>query len=160
MYALASIFVTFAHVRARIAALQRRRRRCQGRGRGGSVLSTVGVRLPRPPPSFFVTLSRLPTVVVCHTLLRWQGLDVAQTALGALHEEGSGVVEDKAEALRWYRLAAEQGLADAIFRVAVCCESGWGEPADRSEVVRLCKLALESDAGHVAAADLLRSLGA
>ena len=118
------------------------------------------MRVPRPPPSLFVALSRLAIVVVCNTLLRRQGLDVAQTALGSLHEEGSGVVEDKAEALRWHRLAAEQGLADAIFRVAVCRERGWGEAADGSEAVRLCRLALESDAGHVAAADLLRSLGA
>ena len=38
----------------------------------------------------------------------------AQILLGILYEYGSGVPRDDAEAVRWYRLAAEQGSANAI----------------------------------------------
>ena len=34
----------------------------------------------------------------------------AQAALGAFYENGKGVPQDYAKAVKWYRLAAEQGL--------------------------------------------------
>ena len=33
--------------------------------------------------------------------------------LGFMYDNGRGVTQDYAEALKWYRLAAELGLADA-----------------------------------------------
>ena len=42
-----------------------------------------------------------------------QGLAAAQYNLGVIYDKGQGVPEDNAEALKWYRLAAEQGDADA-----------------------------------------------
>ena len=33
----------------------------------------------------------------------------AQNSLGVMYSEGRGVVRDDADAVRWYRLAAEQG---------------------------------------------------
>ena len=38
-----------------------------------------------------------------------QGLAGAQFNLGIMYANGRGVVEDDAEAVRWYRLAADQG---------------------------------------------------
>ena len=42
-----------------------------------------------------------------------QGDPEAQYQLGLRHTIGLGVPQDAAESIRWYRLAAEQGLADA-----------------------------------------------
>ena len=42
-----------------------------------------------------------------------QGDAIAQYNLGSMYATGDGVPEDRAEAARWFRLAAEQGLADA-----------------------------------------------
>jgi hypothetical protein len=42
-----------------------------------------------------------------------QGNISAQLNLGVMYERGQGVAKDYAEALKWYRLAAEQGNANA-----------------------------------------------
>ena len=75
-----------------------------------------------------------------------------------MYEEGRGVARDGAAALRWYNLAAQQGLADAMFRVAVCYEHGRLVARNTREAQRLCNLALLSDPIHAGAADLLRGL--
>ena len=43
-----------------------------------------------------------------------QGDAAAQTNLGNMYAIGRGVTLDAAEAVRWYRKAAEQGLASAL----------------------------------------------
>ena len=48
-----------------------------------------------------------------------QGVDVAQTTLGIMYERGlGGLAQDDAEAVKWYRKAAEQGVAFAQDRLA------------------------------------------
>jgi TPR repeat protein len=42
-----------------------------------------------------------------------QGDASAQHNLGVMYDNGQGVPEDDAEAVRWYRLAADRGLAGA-----------------------------------------------
>ncbi len=42
-----------------------------------------------------------------------QGNALAQSILGGMYDEGQGVPQDYAEAVRWYRRAAEQGLPSA-----------------------------------------------
>lgn len=42
-----------------------------------------------------------------------QGYALAQGNLGLMYENGQGVAQDYQEAVRWYRLAAEQGNAGA-----------------------------------------------
>jgi TPR repeat protein len=42
-----------------------------------------------------------------------QGDAKAQFALGTMYHYGQGVAQDHAEALRWWREAAEQGVIDA-----------------------------------------------
>ena len=44
-----------------------------------------------------------------------QGNAEAQTYLGVMHRDGQGVAQDYAEALRWYRMAADQGHAAAQY---------------------------------------------
>jgi TPR repeat protein len=61
-------------------------------------------------------------------------------------DEGDGVEEDKAEALRYFQLAAEQGDADAQFNLGLMYELGEGVAQNQAEAARLYRLA--SDQGH------------
>ena len=47
-----------------------------------------------------------------------------------MYATGQGVPEDDAEAVRWYRLAAEQGYAAAQFNLGVMYATGQGVPED------------------------------
>ena len=44
-----------------------------------------------------------------------QGDAAAQHKLGVMYDNGDGVLVNKAEALKWYRKAAEQGDSDAQY---------------------------------------------
>ncbi|MYG02904.1 MAG: SEL1-like repeat protein, partial [Acidobacteriia bacterium] len=48
----------------------------------------------------------------------------AQHFLGLAYYEGRGVVKDPSEAAVWFRMAAEQGHAEAQFRLALSCFAG------------------------------------
>ena len=45
-----------------------------------------------------------------------------------MYANGEGVPEDDAEAVRWYRLAAEQGLASAQLNLRFMYANGEGVP--------------------------------
>ena len=68
-----------------------------------------------------------------------------------MYDNGNGVPEDDAEAVRWYRLAAEQRLAAAQFNLGLMYEHGNGVREDDAEAVRWYRLAAEQ--GHAAAHD-------
>ena len=57
--------------------------------------------------------------------------------------------EDDAEAVRWYRLAAEQGHASAQFNLGLMYARGLGVSEDDAEAVRWYRLAAEQ--GHASA---------
>ena len=78
-----------------------------------------------------------------------QGDADAQNNLGAMYADGEGVVEDDAEAARWYRLAADQGLAAAQVFLGAMYANGRGVPEDDAEAVRWYRLA--ADQGHAGA---------
>ncbi len=44
-----------------------------------------------------------------------RGNEAAQASLGFMYAKGQGVAQDYQEAVRWYRLAAEQGHASGQF---------------------------------------------
>ena len=50
------------------------------------------------------------------------------TASVALYAEGNGVPEDYVEAIRWLRMAAEQGYAEAHYGLGVMYERSVGVP--------------------------------
>ena len=75
-----------------------------------------------------------------------QGLAGAQFNLGIMYANGRGVVEDDAEAVRWYRLAADQGHAYAQLNLGWMYANGSGVPEDDAEAVRWLRLA--ADQGH------------
>ena len=47
-----------------------------------------------------------------------------------MYANGEGVPRDDAEAVQWYRLAAEQGIASAQFNLGVMYANGEGVPQD------------------------------
>ncbi len=54
-----------------------------------------------------------------------------------------GVPQDYKTAVKWYRLAAEQGYADAQFNMGVMYSKGKGVPQDYKTAVKWYKLAAE-----------------
>ena len=53
-----------------------------------------------------------------------------------MYENGRGVTQDHAEAVNWYRLAAEQGYAWAQNKLGVRYADGEGVTQDHAEAVK------------------------
>ena len=62
---------------------------------------------------------------------------------GSCYANGQGVAQDDAEALRWFRLAAEQGFAAAQFNLGFMYANGRGVAQDDAEALRWYHLAAE-----------------
>lgn len=80
--------------------------------------------LPAPPPE-----------ISCDELRRQavEGSVDAQVGWARRLLHGHGVARDAEAALRWFRMAARSGDADALNMVGRCYEIGWGVPADLRE---------------------------
>lgn len=65
-----------------------------------------------------------------------EGNDVAQLGVGFMYRDGLGVVQDYAEAVRWYRLAADQGNVYAQYDLGVMYRDGLGIVQDYAEAAR------------------------
>ena len=50
-----------------------------------------------------------------------------------MYNKGQGVPQDYAEAMKWYRLAADQGIAEAQYNLGVMYDNGQGVPQDYAE---------------------------
>jgi TPR repeat protein len=82
-----------------------------------------------------------------------------QYVVGACYNFGcSGVAQDYAEAVRLYRLAADQGHAVAQSNLGYMFQHGQGVAQDRAEAIRWYRLAAAQ--GHARAKSNLKSLGA
>ena len=68
---------------------------------------------------------------------------------GVRYDDGDGVPQDSAEAVRCYRFAAEKGDANAQFSLAEMYDMGRGVVQDDAEAVRWYRRA--ADQGHVQA---------
>lgn len=68
---------------------------------------------------------------------------VAQDDLGVMYYNGEAVPQDYVEAVRWFRLAADQGLAAAQLDLGVMYDRGRGVPQDYVEAVRWYRLAVD-----------------
>ena len=77
----------------------------------------------------------------------------AQNRIGIMYSYGKGVPQDYAEAVRWYRKAADQGNASAQFNLGCMYYNGQGVPQDKREAYRLIKMA--ADQGEEAAKESL-----
>ena len=66
----------------------------------------------------------------------------ARYELGRAFFSGAlGVAKDEAEAVKWFRKAAEQNLADAQYILGVCYDSGEGVAKDEIEAYKWWLLA-------------------
>jgi TPR repeat protein len=64
--------------------------------------------------------------------------------MGVSYFNGVGVGVDKAESLKWYRLAAEQGIAKAQLNLGFAYFKGEGVSVDKVEGLKWIKLAAEN----------------
>ena len=70
----------------------------------------------------------------------------AQYEVGDAYYNGEGVEKDYIEAVKWWRLAAEQGHEGAIYNLAVAYVCGYGVDMNYSEAFRLWRiLAIKGD---------------
>ena len=69
--------------------------------------------------------------------------------VGVMYDNGEGVLKDDAEAVRWYRLAADQGDVFAQFNLGLMYANGLGVLKDDAEAGRWYRLAAEQ--GNAAA---------
>ena len=60
-----------------------------------------------------------------------------------MYDQGDGVPEDDAEAVRWYQMAAEQGHARLNSISVLMYAQGEGVPEDDAEAVRWYQMAAE-----------------
>ena len=67
----------------------------------------------------------------------------AQTNLGFAYYNGEGVEQDYAEAVEWWRLAAEQGDAVAQYNLGYAYRNGEGVEQDFVEAVKWWQMAAE-----------------
>ena len=59
----------------------------------------------------------------------------AQNQLGSAYNEGkAGLKQDYAEALKWFRQAADKGYAPALYNLGLAYDLGHGVPADDPEI--------------------------
>ena len=66
-----------------------------------------------------------------------------QQILGFMYYKGKGVTQDYKEAVKWYRLSAEQGYAIAQFNLGLMYYEGQGVPQDHKEAFKWYRLAAE-----------------
>jgi hypothetical protein len=69
--------------------------------------------------------------------------------LGAMYGSGRGVPKNDAEALKWYRMAADKGSAEAQYTLGDIYEDGTGVMQDYAEAMRWYRLAAVQ--GHAGA---------
>ena len=67
----------------------------------------------------------------------------AQFSLGFIYANGEGVAENDAEAVKWYRLAAEQGNVFGQFSLGFMYVNGEGVTKNEVEAVKWYRLAAE-----------------
>jgi hypothetical protein len=65
-----------------------------------------------------------------------------------MYDDGEGVPKDIAEAVRWFRLAADQGDVYAQYNLGVKYVKGEGVPQDSAEAVRWFRLAADQGAAR------------
>ena len=85
-----------------------------------------------------------------------EGKTAAQKSLGVAYYSGHGVAADKAEALRWYSKAADQGYAPAQCNLGRAYRDGDGVPRDYDEAARWYRKA--ADQGFTTANAILEAM--
>ena len=79
---------------------------------------------------------------ICSALVALAPLQ-AQNVIATFYEAGTGVVQDRAQALKWYTKAAEHGYSDAEFSLGVMYDNGQGVTQDYAEAAKWYRYAAE-----------------
>jgi len=98
----------------------------------------------RPDPCIslnIVHMSALASLIGCATA----GYAPDQYAVGLMFANGIEVAENDAEAVRWFRMAAEHGHPASQHDLGLMYAEGEGVPEDDEEAVRWYRLAYEQD---------------
>ena len=72
-----------------------------------------------------------------------EGHPIAQLNLGKLYEKGEGAVKDSVKAAGFYRLSADQGVAEAQHRLGVMYKQGQGLAQSDAKAVELIRKAAD-----------------
>ena len=91
----------------------------------------------------------------------------AQNQLGSAYNEGkAGLKQDYAEALKWFRQAADKGYAPALYNLGLAYDLGHGVPADDKQAFKYYLMAAEQgfaaaqyNVGNMYAAELCFTSG-
>ena len=98
---------------------------CGARRRQRAVRSRFDVsQQPRLPQDYAAGREWFPPLAVL------SGHGDAEYILGTMYANGQGVPQDYAEAVKWFRLAAERGDADAQYALGLMYQSGHGVSQD------------------------------
>ena len=93
------------------------------------------------------TAAELPTtdreLAETRLLAEWVGDPEKQFILGMVYYVGEGVSQDYTEALKWFRMAADQRLADSQHMLGVMYDLGDGVPQDYAEATRWYRVAAD-----------------
>ena len=93
---------------------------------------------------------------LAHDKLPGRHTPAAQYNLGVMYSDGKGVQQDKAEAFKWYKRAAEKGYAPAQHNLSGMYRDGKEVKQDYNEAFKWCKLAAKS--GHIGAMTVLGTM--
>lgn len=74
-----------------------------------------------------------------------QGNRIAQTDLAFMYYGGEGVPQDYAEAVKWFRMAANQDFVLAQYGLGIMYDQGKGVPQDSAEAVKWFRVAANQD---------------
>jgi uncharacterized protein len=70
---------------------------------------------------------------------------VSELQLALRYENGEGVAKNQVQAVKWYRKAAEQNVAEAQYNLGICYENGNGVAKDQVEAVKWYRKAAEQN---------------
>ena len=88
---------------------------------------------------FYITALNLATP------LALQGDPAAQTLIAEIYSSGLGVKRDLVKATEWYEKAADQGVPEALFQLAMILLDGGPELGDRDRAFTLLERAADAD---------------
>ena len=71
------------------------------------------------------------------------GNAIASYRLARMYDHGEGAPEDDVEAVKWYRVAAQQGHPSAQYYLGVMHDKGHGVPEDATEAIKWYRLAAQ-----------------
>jgi TPR repeat protein len=123
---------------------------------GGDKIAKIYAILSFLKGNYTVPKNRVVAEGLAVALLPWLRSEAAEGnnlhamyGLACCYYHGAGVAEDKVEAAKWYRLAADQGHAAAQFNVGCCYGNVVGVAEDEVEALKWYRVA--ADQGHAAA---------